>query len=73
MKQKIAALSAEGRLSAVILSILPFLVSGIIFALKSEYYMEHADDPRIWMAVGSGFLLMVFGVIVMQRMVRFRF
>ncbi len=73
MKQKIAALSAEGRLSAAILSVLPFLVSAIIFALKGEYYMEHANDPRIWVAVGSGFLLMIFGVIVMHRMVRFRF
>lgn len=73
MKQKIAALSAEGRLSAIILSVLPFLVSLVIFAFKGEYYAEHSDDPRIYVAVGSGFLLMVFGVIVMQRMVRFRF
>lgn len=73
MKQKIAALSAEGRLSASILSVLPFLVLAFIFAFKGEYYTEHADDPRIYVAVGSGFLLMVFGVIVMHRMVRFRF
>ena len=73
MKQKILALSAEGRLSAVILSVLPFLVSAFVFALKGEYYTEHSDDPRIYIAVGSGFLLMVFGVIVMHRMVRFRF
>jgi tight adherence protein B len=73
MKQKILALSAEGRISALILSVLPFLVSAFIFALKGDYYLEHADDHRIYVAVGSGFLLMVFGVIVMQRMVRFRF
>ncbi|HXV25093.1 MAG TPA: type II secretion system F family protein [Alphaproteobacteria bacterium] len=73
MKQKIAALSAEGRLSAAILSVLPFLVSAFIFAFKGEYYMEHSSDPRIYIAVGSGFLLMVFGVIIMHRMVRFRF
>ncbi|HEX6102903.1 MAG TPA: type II secretion system F family protein [Alphaproteobacteria bacterium] len=73
MKQKISALSAEGRISALILSVLPFLVSAFIFALKGEYYLEHANDPRIYIAVGSGFLLMVFGVIVMHRMVRFRF
>jgi tight adherence protein B len=73
MKQKISALSAEGRISAVILSVLPFLVSGFIFLLKGDYYLEHANDPRIYVAVGSGFLLMVFGVIVMHRMVRFRF
>jgi Flp pilus assembly protein TadB len=57
----------------VILSVLPFLVSGFIFLLKGDYYLEHANDPRIYVAVGSGFLLMVFGVIVMHRMVRFRF
>jgi tight adherence protein B len=73
MKQKISALSAEGRISALILSVLPFLVSGFIMLLKADYYLEHANDPRIYVAVGSGFLLMVFGVIVMHRMVRFRF
>ncbi len=73
MKQKIAALSAEGRLSAVILSLLPFLVLAFIFAFKGEYYLEHSSDPRIYFAVGSGFVLMVFGVILMHRMVRFRF
>ena len=52
---------------------LPFLVSAFVFALNGEYYTEHSDDPRIYIAVGSGFLLMVFGVIVMHRMVRFRF
>jgi len=41
--------------------------------LRGEYYLEHANDPRIYIAVGSGFLLMIVGMIVMYRMVRFRF
>jgi tight adherence protein B len=73
MKHKIRALSAEGRISAVILSVLPFLVSTAIFVLRGDYYLEHANDPRIYVAVGSGFLLMIVGMIVMYRMVRFRF
>jgi tight adherence protein B len=73
MKQKISALSAEGRISALILSVLPFLVSAFVFTFKRDYYLEHANDPRIYIAVGFGFLLMVFGVFVMHRMVRFRF
>jgi tight adherence protein B len=73
MKHKIRALSAEGRISAVILSVLPFLVAAAIFTLRGDYYMEHAGDPRIYIAVGSGFLLMIVGMIVMYRMVRFRF
>jgi tight adherence protein B len=73
MKHKIRALSAEGRISAIVLSVLPFLVSAAIFALRGDYYMEHANDPRIYIAVGSGFLLMIIGMLVMYRMVRFRF
>jgi tight adherence protein B len=73
MKHKIRALSAEGRISAIILSVLPFLVSTAIFVLRGEYYLEHANDPRIYLAVGSGFALMIVGMIVMYRMVRFRF
>jgi tight adherence protein B len=73
MKHKIRALSAEGRISAIILSILPFLVSAAILLLRSDYYLEHAGDPRIYIAVGSGFVLMIVGMVVMYRMVRFRF
>jgi tight adherence protein B len=73
MKHKIRALSAEGRISAIILSVLPFLVSAAIFVLRGEYYLEHANDPRIYITVGSGFVLMIVGMIVMYRMVRFRF
>lgn len=72
MKQKVMALSAEGRLSAVILSVLPFLVAGLIFALKAEYFAQFSNDPRIYMMIGSGFLMMILGVIIMHRLVRFR-
>ena len=72
MKQKIMALSAEGRLSAVILSVLPFLVAAFIFTVKASYFAPFSNDLRLYMMIGGGFLWMIFGIVIMHRLVRFR-
>ena len=72
MRAKIRALSAEGRFSAGLLSVLPFLLIGIINLLRPTYYSAVVDDPFFWPILGFGFTLMVIGIIVMYRMVNFR-
>ncbi len=72
MFSKIKALSAEGRLSAVILSILPLVVAGTVWGLNPRYFNEVMDDPlfMILMSVGAG--LLISGNFIMWRMVRIR-
>ncbi|HJR20550.1 MAG TPA: type II secretion system F family protein [Dongiaceae bacterium] len=72
MRAKIRALSAEGRFSAGLLSVLPFLLIGIINLLRPTYYSAVVDDPFFWPILGTGFALMVIGIFVMYRMVNFR-
>jgi tight adherence protein B len=72
MRAKIRALSAEGRFSAVLLSILPFALMGVINLLAPTFYSAVKDDPVFLPILGFGVFLMVLGVIVMYRMVNFR-
>jgi tight adherence protein B len=72
MRAKIRALSAEGRFSAVLLSILPFALMGVIMAIRPQYYRAVSGDPVFMPILGVGIVLMVMGIIVMYRMVNFR-
>lgn len=72
MRAKIRALSAEGRFSAGLLSILPFALIGVINLVAPRFYTSVSDDPVFWPILGFGFFLMVLGIIVMYRLVNFR-
>ena len=72
MRAKIRALSAEGRFSAALLSVLPFILIGVITLVRPTYYAAVSADPFFWPILGVGFGLMVLGIIVMYRMVNFR-
>lgn len=72
MRGKIKALSAEGRFSAVVLSILPFIMIAAISVLNPTYYSEVTDDSLFTPVMTVGFSLMAIGIFVMYRMVNFR-
>jgi tight adherence protein B len=72
MRAKARALSAEGRFSAWVLTLLPFVMMLIISAMRPGYYSEVMDDPIFWPAFGGGFALMAVGSVVMYKLVNFR-
>ena len=71
MKQKVKAMSSEARASAYILGFLPFLMLAILMVLNTDYAMMLFTDPRGHTAVAVGVAMLVTGVGVMFRMVRF--
>ena len=72
MFKKIRALSSEGRLSAIVLSFLPFGVGAIIFTGNPGFYLNVADDPLFLPMMGGALGLMLVGIFIMYRMVNFR-
>jgi tight adherence protein B len=72
MRLKIKSASSEGRMSAVILSVMPFCLFGIINVINPTYYSEVDKDPLFWPGIEFAFGLMVVGIFVMYRMVNFR-
>ncbi|MBK9997887.1 MAG: type II secretion system F family protein [Nitrospira sp.] len=69
---KVRAVSAEGRLSAIILFALPLALAGILYMINAEYIMILFQDPLGQTMVTVGGLLMICGAAVTKRMVTVR-
>ncbi len=69
---KIKVLSAEGRISAVILIALPFLLAGILYLANSEYisllWTRELGQSMLWGAVVS----MTLGVIIIRKIIQIK-
>ena len=73
MRLKINALSAEGRLSAVALTLLPFALFLIINFLSPAYYSTVRGNALLEPAIYLGLSLLLVGNIIMYRMVHFKY
>lgn len=71
LKLKINALSSEGRASAMIIGVLPFIMFGIIYALSPDYAGVFFEDPRAKMALFGGLFWMGLGLLIIRKMIRF--
>lgn len=70
---KIRALSAEGRISAKFLSLMPFIMVGIISLVSPSFFAEVRHSPAIEPALIYAAISLVIGNLVMYRMVNFKF
>ncbi len=70
--KKVRALSAEGRISAMLLSVLPFITGAVILSVNPSYYLNTLDDPLFLPGMGGVLVMMILGIITMYRMVNFR-
>lgn len=73
MFQKIRALSAEGRLSAWVISVLPFFVGAVIHIINPAYFGAYLGDPTFHKLLLGGLFGIMLGAFTMFRMVNFRF
>lgn len=71
LKRKIKALSSEAKASAYIIGSLPFVMTGLIYLVNSGYIIGLFSDPRGQAMVGFGLTMIMAGVGVMYRMVKF--
>jgi tight adherence protein B len=69
---KVRAVSAEGRLSAVILFALPFALGGLLLIINPDYVLLLFRDPIGRAMVTVGGVLMLIGGVVTKRMVTVR-
>ncbi len=73
MRRKIHALTAEGRFSAIGLSVVPLVVLMALRVLSPTYYGDIIDHPVVMPVAYLTFGLWLTGVVIMQRMVNFKF
>jgi tight adherence protein B len=73
LRLKISALSAEGRVSALVLSVMPFILFAGISLISPGYFGEVRDHPLVAPALIYATMSLLVGNIVMYRMVNFKF
>jgi tight adherence protein B len=73
LRLKIRALSSEGRLSAIALSLAPFVLFAIISLISPDYFGAVRNHPVVQLGAGVGLVLLAIGNFVMYRMVNFKF
>jgi len=66
---KVRTLSAEGRLSAVILVAIPFLIGTFLYISNPDYLNILFSEPAGRIMVGAASIMMVIGILVMKKMV----
>jgi tight adherence protein B len=72
LRSKIKAISSEGRLSGVLLSIIPLVIIGMMSINAPGYYTELADDPTFIRLAILVVVLMVANAVVLHKLVNFR-
>lgn len=70
MRRQVAALAAEGKLSAVVLGGLPPAFLLYLLLTNGDYVMPMFTDPRGWVMLGGGALLLGLGIFWMSKMVK---
>ncbi|MFM0315661.1 type II secretion system F family protein [Paraburkholderia nemoris] len=69
---KVRVLSAEGRLSAWVLGVLPFAILGLLSVLNPGYITVFWKDPAGVQLAGISLTMMLFGILWMRKVVRIR-
>ncbi|WP_170476439.1 type II secretion system F family protein [Ruegeria arenilitoris] len=72
LRARIKAISAEGRLSGVLLSIIPLVIMGLMSINAPGYYTDVSDDPAFIKLAILVVVLMISNVIILYRLVNFR-
>jgi len=69
---KIRVLSAEGRMSALILCALPFFVAGVVNLINPKFMAVLWTDPMGLQMIYAAVVMMVLGALWMRKIIRIR-
>ena len=72
LQGKINGLTAEGRLSAIILIVLPFFLAFAIYFLNPSYMAPLSADNMGRILVASALFMMVSGILVIRKIIRIK-
>jgi tight adherence protein B len=72
LRKKVQAISAEGRLTLLVVSALPPIVALGITAFRPGYYSEVASDPLFWPLMSGPPILILIGALIISRMINFK-
>ncbi|MES2895557.1 type II secretion system F family protein [Phenylobacterium sp. LH3H17] len=71
--KRVQALASEGRMSAVVLSLLPLFLISFVGLTQPAFYTSKFADPIFWPVVTLTLILYAIGQVVMHRIVNFKY
>ncbi len=71
--KRVQALASEGRMSAVVLSLLPLFLISFVGLTQPAFYTSKFADPIFWPIVTLTLILYGIGQVVMHRIVNFKY
>lgn len=72
MRKRILAISAEGRMTAVFMSLLPLFIFGMTMITSPSYYGDVSDDPLFNPIAIAVIIAIIANYLAMRRLVNFR-
>lgn len=66
---KVRALSSEGRMTAIMLTVLPVFAFAMLFLMNPSFYLDVADDPAFMPSFLGLILMYIIGFITIRKMV----
>ena len=73
LAKRVKALSSEGRASATLLSALPALLIAFMLLTRPVYYTAKFSDPIFWPVAGGVFVLYLVGLVIIRRIINFKY
>jgi tight adherence protein B len=73
MRKKIRAISSEGRLSGVILTVMPFLIFGTIYSSTPSFFVDVQDHPIFMPVAALVLILIALQAVILHRLTNFDF
>ena len=73
IRRQVAALSAEGKMSAYILVALPFVVTGILLITSTAYILKFVQSPLGFVMIGAAAVMLIIGALWMKKAVQIIF
>ena len=73
LKQKIAALTSEGRASGLVLTALPILIAAVVGFLNPPYYLDVYKDPLFQKCIMAAVLFLIIGHLWIQNLLKFKY
>lgn len=70
LQREVRALSAEGRISALILMVLPVVIFAFFFMTRREYVEVFWTEPAGWIMLGALALILGIGAVWIQRVTK---
>ncbi|MDW7740442.1 MAG: type II secretion system F family protein [Bacillota bacterium] len=69
IKGEIRTLTAEGRISAIILSLLPIFIAGVIVLLNPDYILTLVQEPIGIILIAGAICMQVVGIFIIRKIV----